>query len=208
MRTIMFRFLFTSSVVMMIAAVADAQEIEIDAPEGWRGETIKLPAPFAPEMKLKGIEEIRFAPGMFEKDEEDFFSYIFVFQVEESQSLNQTVLESELLAYYQGLCKTVLEDDADDVDFDEFKIEIESVKSDAKEKSSPPVSYSAKLEWIEPFVTKQAQTLNLEIDVWQDAKSKQQMMFASVSPSKSDSEIWNQMREIRDKVIAESLNEE
>ena len=129
-------------------------------------------------------------------------------QVEENQSLNQKVLESELLVYYRGLCRTVLGDDAGEVDFDQFKIKIESVKSAAKEKNNRKVSHFGKLEWIEPFVTKKAQTLNLEIDVWLDAKSKKPMMFVSVSPSKSDSKIWKQMRSIRDKLISESLKKE
>ena len=46
----------------------------IKTPEGWRGETIKLPAPFAKDMKLTGFEVIRFAPGMFNVEKEDFFS--------------------------------------------------------------------------------------------------------------------------------------
>jgi hypothetical protein len=44
--------------------------MRIQAPDDWRGERIVLPPPFAPDMKFKfkGIEEIRFAPGMFQAD--------------------------------------------------------------------------------------------------------------------------------------------
>ncbi len=44
----------------------------------WRGERIELPPRFAPTMTLKGIEEIRFAPGMFKAESDWFFSYVFV----------------------------------------------------------------------------------------------------------------------------------
>ena len=47
----------------------------------WKGERIELPPTFAPKMKMEGIEEIRFAPGMFKPGEEDFFSYVFVFAI-------------------------------------------------------------------------------------------------------------------------------
>lgn len=45
--------------------VADEPDSEkLTAPKDWGGETIKLPPGFAPDMKLKGSEHIRFAPGM------------------------------------------------------------------------------------------------------------------------------------------------
>jgi hypothetical protein len=33
-------------------------------PAGWGGETIQLPPGFAPDMKLKGVEHIRYSRGM------------------------------------------------------------------------------------------------------------------------------------------------
>ena len=202
----MFRLVSTSFIALLWATIASGQEIKIETPSDWRGEKIAIPAPFAPDMKLKGVEEIRFAPGMFKKDEDDFFSYVFVIQVVENQTLSGSVLESELLAYYRGLCKAVMGEDAKDVDFDQFKIKLELVKGDARGNSeTKKISYSAKLNWIEPFVTKKAQMLNLEIDVWKDATSNRPMMFAAVSPSKSDSKIWKQLRSIRDQVVSDSI---
>ena len=37
------------------------------------------PKDFAPDMKWKGKEEIRFAPGMFKPNAPDFFSHRFCF---------------------------------------------------------------------------------------------------------------------------------
>ena len=61
------------------AWAADPPEIQIKAPKAWRSETIKLPPAFAPDMTLTGVEEIRFAPGMFQADSDSFFSYFLVF---------------------------------------------------------------------------------------------------------------------------------
>jgi hypothetical protein len=41
---------------------------KLAAPAEWGGETIQLPPRFAPDMKLKGSEHIRFAPGMMKPD--------------------------------------------------------------------------------------------------------------------------------------------
>ena len=40
--------------------------LRLNAPNGWRGERIALPPAFAPKMKFKGVEQVRFAPGMFD----------------------------------------------------------------------------------------------------------------------------------------------
>ena len=51
----------------------------------WGGERIELPPRFAPTLGLKGIEEIRFAPGMFKPESESFFSYVILFAVSEAR---------------------------------------------------------------------------------------------------------------------------
>ncbi|MEM7393198.1 MAG: hypothetical protein AAF492_12705, partial [Verrucomicrobiota bacterium] len=58
---------------------APAENLVFKTPKGWFGERIALPTGFAPDMTLKGVEEIRFAPGMFKPDAADFFTYVFVF---------------------------------------------------------------------------------------------------------------------------------
>ena len=37
-------------------------------------------------MKLTGVEEIRFAPGMFKPESETFFTYVFVFALSGARS--------------------------------------------------------------------------------------------------------------------------
>ncbi len=54
---------------------APRSPIQLKAPEKWSGETITLPPGFARDMAIKGVEVIRFAPGMFDPQAEDFFSY-------------------------------------------------------------------------------------------------------------------------------------
>jgi len=62
--------------VMCGALLVDekSDEPELAAPEGWGGETIQLPPKFASDMKLKGSEHIRFAPGMMKPLSDSFFS--------------------------------------------------------------------------------------------------------------------------------------
>ena len=174
---------------------------KLAAPEDWGGETIELPPGFAPDMKLKGYEHIRFAPGMMKSASETFFCYAFVFELQTKPELTDAVIEDEFLKYYRGLCKAVLNGKPPAVDPAEFKLELQRVKSDAKpaqdeKASNQPIEYTGKLDWVEPFATKKQQTLNLEIRTW--TRNEHNYIFACVSPQAPDAAIWKQLHKIRD----------
>lgn len=174
---------------------------KLAAPAGWGGETIKLPPGFAPDMKLKGSEHIRFAPGMMKPESNSFFSYAFAFELQPKPVLTEAVVKDEFLKYYRGLCKAVLNGKLPDVDPSEFTLELQRAKSDAKssldEKAvDTPTRYTGVLEWVEPFATKKPQKLNLEIRTW--ASNGRNYIFAGVSPQARDTAIWKQLRTIRD----------
>lgn len=177
---------------------------KLAAPEGWSGETISLPPQFAPDMKLKGSEHIRFAPGMMKASSESFFSYAFVFELQPKPALTEAVIKEEFLTYYKGLCKAVLNGKGPDVDPSEFKIELQPVKAEGQRASEEnnaktPTQYVGTLNWVEPFATKKPQKLNLEIWTW--TRNDHNYIFACVSPQAREAGIWKQLREIRDNYL-------
>ena len=174
---------------------------KLAAPKDWGGETITLPPGFAPDMKLKGSEHIRFAPGMMKPDSDSFFSYAFVFELEPKPALTEAVLKDEFLKYYRGLCQTVLNGKLPWVDPSTFTLELDRVKSEAKPAADEtaadaPSIYTGILDWVEPFATKKPQKLNLEVRTW--AKGDRNYIFVCVSPQARDAAIWKQLHAIRD----------
>jgi len=179
------------------ALAEDMDEIKLPAPKDWKQETIALPPGFARDMKFKGNEHIRFAPGMFKPESDSFFSYLFVFELEQKQELKPKVVKQEFLKYYRGLAVAVLGDKGPKIDPATFTLKI---KPDAKKKQpaagQPKVSSSTgELNWVEPFVTKKPQKLRLEIQTWKGEKHT--YMFVCVSPKPKDAAIWKQLRKIR-----------
>ena len=177
---------------------ADQQkDARLAAPEGWKSEQIELPPPFAPAMKLRGKEDIRFAPGMFQPKSKSFFSYVFVFKLAPQKDLSQEVIERELLVYYRGLATAVSKSRGATVDAKRFSLSFEPQTSDdAKDRRQ----FSGDLKWVEPFVTQEPQTLHMEIDAWTDSKTT--YWFVCVSPKAKDTDIWKTMREIRGRYLA------
>lgn len=197
------RCLFAVSLLMSGALLAadKPNSPKLAAPEGWGGETIELPPGFAPDMKLKGSEHIRFAPGMMKPESNSFFCYAFVFELQSKPVLTEAVLKDEFLKYYRGLCKAVLNGKFPEVDPSEFTLELQRVKSDAEPASDEkaedtPTLYTGTLDWVEPFATKKPQKLNLEIRTW--AKDDRNYIFVCVSPQARDAAIWKQLHAIRD----------
>jgi len=176
-----------------------AVDFRFETPEGWKKERIALPPPFAPDMKLKGLEEIRFAPGMFQPQSDSFFSYVFVFQLENKPELTQEVMDSELLAYYRGLAIAVLKSRDVSADTNTLTLKLTEARTIDEAPKPPPTpkQYTGDLKWVEPFVTGQSQTLHLEVETWKHEDSNHRYMFVCASPKPKTAAIWRQMHEIR-----------
>jgi hypothetical protein len=172
---------------------------QVPTPKGWGKETFALPPEFAPDMKWKGSEELRFAPGMFKADAADYFSYAMLFWLPDDQKVDPKAMEQELLAYYRGLATAVLKGKKQEVDAKAFTLSV----TEAKEKPGKRVgaeevtAYVAELKWTEPFATGKPQTLRLEIHTWPSAKHKHHCVFVCASPKPETAEVWKALREIR-----------
>lgn len=168
----------------------DAVTIRLTAPAGWKGETIAVPTGFAPDMSITGIEEIRFAPGMFKQDRDDFFSYALVFYLPNQKPLNELGIQRELLKYYRGLAKVVGKNRQPKIDTDAFTFDIKLVKDD-------PLRYTGTLKWVEPFTTGKAQTLYFELHSEGVHGTQASQLSMSVSPQKTDHALWKTLRAIQ-----------
>jgi len=182
-------------------AADEPGSFKLAAPAGWGGETIQLPPGFAPDMTLKGSEQIRFAPGMMKPESDTFFSYAFVFELQPHPALTEDVVKDEFLKYYRGLCREVLNGKPPDVDPSEFRLDLQRVKPDAQlspdeQATETPTQYNGVLDWVEPFATQKPQRLNLEIWTW--GSGERNYIFVCVSPQARDAAIWKQLRTICD----------
>ncbi|MFA5193441.1 MAG: hypothetical protein WC740_22260, partial [Verrucomicrobiia bacterium] len=76
-------------------------------PADWRFEGMAIPPGFAPDIKLTGSEEIRFAPGMFDTHSSNYFTYVVVILADGAPELGTAELKDFLEKYYRGLSTAV-----------------------------------------------------------------------------------------------------
>lgn len=83
---------------------------EWPTPDRWKHETIPFPLEFAPDLPYRGVEELRFAPGFFDPPAPGYWSYAFVWWVEDGPRLERATIEAHLRDYFVGLTRAVAKD--------------------------------------------------------------------------------------------------
>jgi hypothetical protein len=73
------------------------------APADWQFEQFPLPPTFAPTVRYKGLEELRFSPDMFKKDAPNYFTYGFAARFDNTPSVSPAEISGYLLTYFKGL---------------------------------------------------------------------------------------------------------
>jgi len=152
-------------------------------PKGWRTETIPFPLEFAPALKHRGFEELRFSPGMFKPDAPDFWSYAFVWWLEGEPAPSGGVLESEFALYFRGLSEAA---GAKKYSFDvsRFKAHLHAAGD----------SIVGQIDTYDAFKTGKPLTLNVQLRARRCGKNT--ALVVALSPANPRAAIWNDLNEL------------
>lgn len=188
--------------LLLFAAQATpaADPFQFTAPPEWRTERIPFPLGFAPELKHRGFEELRFGPGMFRPGSDTYWTYVFFWWIEGKHEPTTDSLRRDLLGYYQGLSRTVGKPRGMDIDPDKIKVAIQAAEKPAA--SDPAVAYAGTLTTYDAFATGKLVHLHLEVSNRYFPKSDRTWVFFALSPKPPTANpaapVWKTMRQIRD----------
>jgi hypothetical protein len=182
---------------LLAILLLQGEPYEIKTPEKWGKERIPFPLGFAKDIDYKGFEELRFAPGMFKPEADDYFSYAFLFWLEGTVAVDAKTLEADLLKYYKGLCTAVAKSRKLELDFS--KIAVKATKQEGKPKLAGEESdfYHARIDWFDPFTTGKPLTLHLELWSRPADAGKSTCLFALASPKEKSAPVWEVLRKIQ-----------
>jgi hypothetical protein len=168
------------SLALILAAPATPVPFKWTTPAGWRTETIPFPLEFAPSLKHKGLEELRFAPGMFKPDAPDFFSYAFVWWLEDEGAPGASTLETELAVYFRGLSEAVGKD--------KYKFDPARFKARFRQEGD---SIVGQIDSYDAFKTGKPITLNARFQSRRCGKNT--ALVVALSPASADAAIWKDL---------------
>jgi len=161
----------------------------LQAKNDWRSEVLEFPLIFAGNLEYEGEEHIRFAPGWGEKNNEDYFSYVFLWIVDENPDLNSSKLENAMNIYFDGLMNT-----GAITNFSFFK-DIPQTKSSVQQIEEN--IFEGSIEVYDEFFAKELITLNAKIKSENCPIKKKYLVWFYLSPQENDHPIWNELKEVR-----------
>ena len=171
----------------------DTKAVFLKEPSAWEFERFPLPPTFSSNFPYKGVEELRFSPGMFKKDAPDYFSYAFVAQLDNISSITQQQVKNYFLSYFKGLCASTAKQRKLSIDTSLIKVSIEK----KTKTSADAVIYNAVMDVFGVFADGAPVTLNAEIKVLNDPKAKRTYLLFITSPKERTDSIWQQLYAIQ-----------
>jgi hypothetical protein len=145
----------------------------LHSPDGWLKESFDFPLSFAPSITFSGFEELRFHKNWNDSTHQAFWSYMFVWYLDDNPKMTLDKLEASLKAYYDGL----------------MRVEYSSASLTQSEDGS----YVGNVETFDNFFTKKDFTLNVKVRPSHCAKSGKFACLFYISPSAFDKEIWGKL---------------
>lgn len=179
------------ALLLLVPTLGLCQGVEIPfampVPDGWRTETLFFPLEFAPDLPYSGLEELRFAPGMFQEGAEDFWSYAFVWWVGSEEPTGEAALAAHLESYFRGLSTAVGETREVDVSGARFAAEIHPAESGG---------FAGTAETFDPFTTHDQIVLRLRGWVRPCPSHGRQAVLFELSPQQYGHPIWTELDSI------------
>lgn len=182
--------LLAALVLATLPLGAETVPFALPLPDGWRAETIPFPLDFAPELDVDGLEELRFAPGMFEEGANDFWTYSFLWWIPSDRELALEDLEADLVAYYRGLAEAVAASRGFEIDENEHE---------ARLRASEDATFLAvgTVRTVDAFVTRERVDLRLRVMPVPCPEVGRQAVFFEVSPRSTGDPVWDELAAIR-----------
>ena len=186
-------FLILIGSFTIAAKSQEAKPQLLKEPANWAFERFALPPEFAPDIPYKGVEELRFSPGMFNKDSATYFTYAFVAQLDNVTTVSQNDIKDYLLKYFKGLCNSTAKNRKLVIDTSQIAVSTEKKKGAAVNENI----YNASVNLFGVFTDGAPVKLNMEVKVFMNAPAKRIYLLFIASPREKTDVLWKNLYEIQ-----------
>ncbi|KGL62588.1 hypothetical protein [Polaribacter sp. Hel1_85] len=151
--------------------------------KNWKKEIIKFPIDWAPNLKLKGFEELLFSPKWSDKKSDQFWSLVISWSIEAKENLSKKQLEYNLKSYFDGLMKP---------------------NHWAKDFPDPEVSFiknydhtfNGKMTFFDGFYSGKIITVNIQVEQTFCENNNKTIIIFRLSPKEKRHKIWKTLNEL------------
>jgi hypothetical protein len=161
-------------------------------PFGWDVERSSIQKAFAPQVPFKGIEDIRYAPGWGNPKSEQYWSYSFLWYLEESPKISEEMIESNLNAYYTGLLK----ENMDKQNITARKIlPVKTWITEMTPENGDLQTYYGAIAMLD-YMTQKPISLNCLVHVKLSPEQNKTFLFFEASPQPLNDKIWKTLDQL------------
>jgi len=179
---LLFIYLVGFSITLMAQNESEQKKIALLVTDSiWTKEIFHFPIRFAPELNYKGIEEAQFPIGWSKKESPNFWSYVFVWDIEGNSVNSVKELEADLKTYFDGLMNS----------------QNTSTHFTIKEYSNTSISYVGKVSFFDNLRTKTNISLNVRVTKQYCLENNKTIIVFRFSPQEFENEVWNTIERVR-----------
>lgn len=155
----------------------------------WLKEIIHFPLGFAPDLNYTGFEDLRFAKAWRNPESEEFFSYVFIWNINLNQKPTKETVETDLKRYYDGLMTAVNKNK-------DYTIPETEVALTQDTDSTDLPFFKGTMQVYDSFVTRQVQTFYLTVETLYCETTTHYKLYFKVSTKNYDEPIWDKFETI------------
>lgn len=186
-KNILLLFLFAYSILSFGQEKENLSLLKTDAT--WRQEAFNFPFPFAKEIDLEGIVDVRFSKGWADKESPDFWTYAFGWEISIQEKLTEEALENYMRLYLDGLMKVVNRED---------KVLPKTIASFIElPNAEDQISYKGNIKLYDAFFTKRTMILNVTVDYSYCKQKNKSLMLFRLSPQNRGTDVWLDLAKVK-----------
>lgn len=161
-------------------------------PKGWTVERFPVPPSFANAIPYKGVEDIRFTPGWGKIESNEYWSYAFLWFLDDIREFDSKTLENNLTAYYTGLFNiNTSKSNIDTTKLIPVQVTINSKKAEKEDDKT-----FEGIVKMNDYMTKKPITLNLIIHIKSCEEQNKSFVLFELSPRPYSDMVWNDLDQL------------
>ena len=155
----------------------------LNAPDTWISEIIPFPIGFAREIDFTGFEDLRFAPGWNDSTSSEFWTYTFVWYIDNYGPMTEEKLTEVFNLYYDGLMGVT-----------DPKL---NLKKTISVFSKTGKGFTGEMQVYDHFFTKKYMTLNIIITESFCPADNIQIILCDISPKPLEHPVWEIFKQVK-----------
>jgi len=166
----------------------------LETPDNWSKKTFEFPLVFAPTIPYVGVEEARYSEGWGDMNSDEYWTYAFVWYLDEYPQILEWKLEEYMASYFDGLMKSTGVQKKLEASVVAEPTVAEFIRTHEYDQDS---EYIGKIMIHDAFATNELIILNAKVRAYYCSKQQKYVVLFKFSPKETREKEWEALDIIR-----------